>query len=91
MGNRPSGGDAASKPQTVEWDWDGQELATWCPLAGKEVESMPTTAWRFSGTEGADEAVLKLEHLEAAKLVEVQDVTVIRCRSTRRIPRCAST
>ena len=39
---------------------------------------MATTAWRFSGTEGADEAVLKLKQLEAAKLVEVQDVTVIR-------------
>ena len=39
---------------------------------------MPTTAWRFSGTEGADEAVLKLKQQEAAKLVEVQDVAVIR-------------
>ena len=39
---------------------------------------MATTAWRFSGTEGADEAILKLKQLEAAKLVEVQDVTVIR-------------
>ena len=39
---------------------------------------MPTTAWRFSGTEGADEAVLKLKQLEAAKLIEGQDVTVIR-------------
>ena len=39
---------------------------------------MTTTAWRFSGTEGADEAVRKLKQLEAAKLVEVQDVTVIR-------------
>jgi uncharacterized membrane protein len=39
---------------------------------------MTTTAWRFSNTEGADEAVLKLKQLEAAKLVEVQDVTVIR-------------
>ena len=39
---------------------------------------MTTTAWRFSSTEGADEAVLKLKQLEAAKLVEVQDVTVIR-------------
>jgi uncharacterized membrane protein len=36
------------------------------------------TVWRFSGTEGADEAILKLKQLEAAKLVEVQDVTVIR-------------
>jgi uncharacterized membrane protein len=48
-------------------------------LTGREeVESMPTTAWRFIGTEGADEAVLKLKQLEAGKLVEVQDVTVIR-------------
>jgi uncharacterized membrane protein len=48
-------------------------------LTGREeVESMPTTVWRFSGTEGADEAVLKLKQLEAAKLVEVQDVAVIR-------------
>jgi len=39
---------------------------------------MTTTAWRFSGTEGADEAVLKLKQLEAAKLIEVQDVAVIR-------------
>jgi uncharacterized membrane protein len=39
---------------------------------------MAATTWRFSGTEGADEAVLKLKQLEAAKLVEVQDVTVIR-------------
>ena len=39
---------------------------------------MPTTAWRFTGTEGADEAVLRLKQLEASKLVEVQDVTVIR-------------
>ena len=39
---------------------------------------MTTTAWRFSGTEGADEALLKLKQLEAAKLTTVQDVTVIR-------------
>ena len=39
---------------------------------------MATTAWRFSGTEGADEAVLKLKGLEAAKLIEVQDIAVIR-------------
>jgi hypothetical protein len=48
-------------------------------LTGREeVESMPTTVWRFSGTEGADEAVLKLKQLEPAKLVEVQDVVVLR-------------
>jgi hypothetical protein len=39
---------------------------------------MTTTAWRFIATEGAYEAVLKLKQLEAAKLVEVQDVTIIR-------------
>ena len=39
---------------------------------------MTTTAWRFNGTEGADEAVLKLKQLETAKAVEVQDATVIR-------------
>jgi len=39
---------------------------------------MATSVWRFSGTEGADEAVLKLKQLEAAKVVEVQDVAVIR-------------
>ena len=39
---------------------------------------MPTMAWRFSGTEGADDAVLKLKQLEAAKLIEVQDVSIIR-------------
>jgi uncharacterized membrane protein len=39
---------------------------------------MTTTVWRFSGTEGADEAVLRLKQLEAAKQIDVQDVTVIR-------------
>ncbi len=39
---------------------------------------MPTTAWRFAGTEGADGAVLKLKALDAQDLIEVQDVTVIR-------------
>jgi uncharacterized membrane protein len=39
---------------------------------------MTTTAWRFSGTEGADEAVLKFKQLGAAKAVDVQDVVVLR-------------
>lgn len=39
---------------------------------------MPTSAWRFSGTEGADEVVVKLKGLAAQDLIEVQDVTVIR-------------
>lgn len=39
---------------------------------------MPTTAWRFSGTEGADTAVLKLKQLDDQGLIDVQDVAVIR-------------
>jgi uncharacterized membrane protein len=39
---------------------------------------MPTTAWRFNGTEGADEAVLTLQQLDSQNLIEVQDVAVLR-------------
>jgi hypothetical protein len=39
---------------------------------------MPTTAWRFTGTEGADDAVVKIKGLAAQDLIDVQDVTVIR-------------
>jgi uncharacterized membrane protein len=39
---------------------------------------MPTSAWRFSGTEGADDAVVNLKGLAAKDLIEVQDLTVIR-------------
>ena len=39
---------------------------------------MPTTAWRFPGTEGADTAVFKLKQLDAADLINVMDVTVLR-------------
>ena len=39
---------------------------------------MPTTAWRFSGTEAADEAVVRLQELDAKNLIEVQDVAVLR-------------
>jgi uncharacterized membrane protein len=39
---------------------------------------MPTTAWRFSGTESADEAVLTLQQLDSQNLIEVQDVAVLR-------------
>jgi uncharacterized membrane protein len=39
---------------------------------------MPTTAWRFSDTEGADDAVLRLKQLDAQELIDVQDVAVIR-------------
>jgi uncharacterized membrane protein len=36
------------------------------------------TAWRFSGTEGADEAVLRLKRLAAQDLIDLQDVAVLR-------------
>jgi uncharacterized membrane protein len=39
---------------------------------------MATTAWRFSGTEGADDAVLRLKQLDTQELIDVQDVAVIR-------------
>jgi uncharacterized membrane protein len=39
---------------------------------------MPTTAWRFPDTEGADTAVLKLKQLDSADLINVMDVTVLR-------------
>jgi uncharacterized membrane protein len=56
----------------------GREIIDVARTLGAQERDMATTAWRFSGTEGADEAVLKLKQLEAAKLVEVQDVSVIR-------------
>lgn len=39
---------------------------------------MPTTAWRFLGTEGADDAVLKIKQLNDADLINVMDVAVLR-------------
>jgi uncharacterized membrane protein len=39
---------------------------------------MPTTAWRFAGTEGADTAVLKLKQLDSQDLIDVMDVAVLR-------------
>jgi uncharacterized membrane protein len=39
---------------------------------------MSTTAWRFSGTEGADAAVLRLKQLDTQDLIDVQDVAIIR-------------
>jgi uncharacterized membrane protein len=39
---------------------------------------MSTTAWRFSGTEGADAAVLRLKQLDSQGVMDVQDVAVIR-------------
>jgi uncharacterized membrane protein len=39
---------------------------------------MSTSAWRFTGTEGADDAVVKLKGLDAQDLIDVQDLAVIR-------------
>lgn len=39
---------------------------------------MTTTAWQFSGTEGADGAVLRLKQLDSQGVLVVQDVAVIR-------------
>lgn len=36
------------------------------------------TAWRFAGTEGADDAVLRVKQLSAQQVIDVQDVAVIR-------------
>jgi uncharacterized membrane protein len=36
------------------------------------------TAWRFAGTEGADNAVLRLKQLGDQQLIDVQDVAVLR-------------
>ena len=44
----------------------------------KGASSVTTTAWRFSGTEGADAAVLRLKQLDSQELMEVQDVAVLR-------------
>jgi uncharacterized membrane protein len=39
---------------------------------------MPTTAWRFAGTEGADNAVIRLKKLAGQDLINVVDVAVLR-------------
>jgi uncharacterized membrane protein len=49
------------------------------PARGKETEAMSSlTAWRFSSTEGADDAVLKLKRLDDQDLIDVQDAAVVR-------------
>src|ERR1700691_4685892 len=46
---------------------------------GEGAEPMSSlTAWRFSGTEEADDAVLRLKRLNEQDLIDVQDVAVIR-------------
>jgi uncharacterized membrane protein len=39
---------------------------------------MPTTAWRFAGTEGADEAVARIKQLDNQDMINAIDVAVLR-------------
>ena len=39
---------------------------------------MPTTAWRFAGTEGADNAVTRIKQLAAQDQINLVDVAVVR-------------
>jgi uncharacterized membrane protein len=52
------------------------EHAHWLRVEG--AASMPTTAWRFPGTEGADKAVLRLKRLDAQEQIDLLDVAVVR-------------
>jgi uncharacterized membrane protein len=39
---------------------------------------MPTTAWRFPGTEGADNAVARLKQLDSQDQIKLMDIAVLR-------------
>lgn len=39
---------------------------------------MPTTAWRFPDTEGADSAVVRLKQLDSKDLIHLTDIAVLR-------------
>jgi uncharacterized membrane protein len=39
---------------------------------------MPTTAWRFAGTEGADSAVARIKQLDSQDMINAKDVAVLR-------------
>ncbi len=39
---------------------------------------MPVTAWQFSDTEAADEAVIKLKQFDEQDLIKVEDMAVVR-------------
>ncbi len=47
---------------------------------------MPTTAWRFPGTEGADQAVVQLRQLDSRELINVMDLAVLRWPEYAREP-----
>ena len=39
---------------------------------------MTVTAWRFAGTEAADQAVLRLKRLNSQELIDIHDIAVVR-------------
>jgi uncharacterized membrane protein len=39
---------------------------------------VPTTAWRFPGTEGADDAVARLKQLDSQDQINLMDIAVLR-------------
>ena len=39
---------------------------------------MPTTAWQFAGTEGADSAVARIKQLDSQDMINAMDVAVLR-------------
>ena len=39
---------------------------------------MPTTAWRFAGTEGADSAAARIKQLDSQDMINAMDVAVLR-------------
>jgi len=50
--------------------------AAWISRPGRRI--VPTTAWRFPGTEGADGAVVRLKQLDAKDLINLVDLAVLR-------------
>jgi hypothetical protein len=51
--------------------------ATWFSLPWEE-NAVPTTAWRFPGTEGADNAVARLKQLDSQDQINLMDIAVLR-------------
>jgi uncharacterized membrane protein len=51
--------------------------ATWFSLP-REENAVPTTAWRFPGTEGADNAVARLKKLDSQDQINLMDIAVLR-------------
>jgi uncharacterized membrane protein len=50
--------------------------AAW--ISRPEGGSVPTTAWRFPDTEGADSAVVRLKQLDSKDLINLMDIAVLR-------------